>query len=67
MRAPAAFTPAPASRSLLEPSSDEAPSIGEHDVVIPVNQLKMTGGKIILSGATKELIRAMPRFEYTPK
>jgi sporulation protein YlmC with PRC-barrel domain len=41
--------------------------IGEHDVVIPVNQLKMTGDKIILSGATKESIRAMPRFEYTRK
>src|SRR6476620_7949822 len=41
--------------------------IGEHDVVIPVNQFKMTGDKMILAGATKESIRAMPRFEYSRK
>ena len=41
--------------------------IGEHDVVIPVNQFKLTGDKLILAGATKESIRAMPRFEYSRK
>jgi sporulation protein YlmC with PRC-barrel domain len=41
--------------------------IGEHDVVIPVNQFKMAGDKLVLSGATKESIRAMPRFEYSRK
>ena len=41
--------------------------IGEHDVVIPVNQLKLSGDKMILTGATKESIRAMPRFEYSRK
>ena len=28
--------------------------IGEHDVVIPVNQIKLTGDKLILTGATKD-------------
>ena len=41
--------------------------IGEHDVVIPVNQFKMAGDKLVLSGATKESMRAMPRFEYSRK
>jgi sporulation protein YlmC with PRC-barrel domain len=41
--------------------------IGEHDVVIPVNQFKLSGDKLILAGATKESIRAMPRFEYSRK
>ena len=41
--------------------------IGEHDVVIPVNQFKLAGDKLILAGATKESIRAMPRFEYSRK
>jgi len=29
-----------------------------------VNQLKEVGGKFILEGATKEAIKAMPKFEY---
>jgi len=41
--------------------------IGEHDVIIPVNQIKLTGDKMILTGATKDSIRAMPRFEYSRK
>jgi len=38
--------------------------LGKHDVAIPVNQLKQDGGKFILEGATKEAIKAMPKFEY---
>lgn len=39
--------------------------LGRHDVAIPVTQLKQaTDGKILLPGATKEAIKAMPRFEY---
>jgi sporulation protein YlmC with PRC-barrel domain len=38
--------------------------LGKHDVAIPVNQLKEVGGKFILEGATKEAIKAMPKFEY---
>jgi sporulation protein YlmC with PRC-barrel domain len=39
--------------------------LGRHDVAIPVTQLKQTDdGKIVLPGATKQAIKAMPRFEY---
>jgi uncharacterized protein YrrD len=37
--------------------------LGKHDVAIPVGQLKYEGGKF-LSGATKEVIKALPKFEY---
>ena len=36
----------------------------KHDVAIPVNQFKMEKGKIILPGATKEALKAMPPFRY---
>ena len=39
--------------------------LGRHDVAIPVTQLKQADdGKIFLPGATKQAIKAMPRFEY---
>ena len=39
--------------------------LGRHDVAIPVTQLKQADdGKITLPGATKQAIKAMPRFEY---
>lgn len=41
--------------------------VGRHDVAIPVNQLKREDGKIVLPGATKEAIKALPKFEYAKK
>ena len=41
--------------------------VGKHDVAIPVNQLKQQDGKFVLSGATKEAIKALPKFEYSKK
>jgi|EndMetStandDraft_5_1072996.scaffolds.fasta_scaffold21106_3 sporulation protein YlmC with PRC-barrel domain len=41
--------------------------IGSHDVAIPAAQFKMTGERIVLPGATKELIKAMPAFHYARK
>jgi sporulation protein YlmC with PRC-barrel domain len=41
--------------------------LGKHDVAIPVNQFTETDGKIVLAGATKERIKAMPEFEYAPR
>ena len=41
--------------------------IGRHDVVIPVNQFKREKGKLVLPGATKEAIKAMPQFEWAKK
>jgi sporulation protein YlmC with PRC-barrel domain len=37
------------------------------DVAIPVSQFKLTDGKLILPGATKESLREMPPFEYAPR
>ncbi len=41
--------------------------IGSHDVAIPAAQLKVSNDRLVLAGATKEKLRAMPRFEYTRK
>ncbi len=41
--------------------------VGRHDVAIPVNQLKQQDGKFVLPGATKEAIKALPKFEYAKK
>ena len=38
--------------------------LGRHDVAIPVNQLQQQDGKFVLPGATREAIKALPRFEY---
>ena len=38
--------------------------VAKHDVAIPVNQFTQTDGKLVLAGATKEAIKAMPPFEY---
>jgi len=37
------------------------------DVAIPVDQFKLTDGKLLLPGATKETLAAMPPFEYAPR
>lgn len=38
---------------------------GTHDVAIPVGQFSITpGGTIVLPGATRELLKKMPKFEY---
>ena len=38
--------------------------LGRHDVAIPFSQLKEQGGKIVLVGATKDIIKSLPTFEY---
>jgi sporulation protein YlmC with PRC-barrel domain len=38
--------------------------IDRHDVAIPAGQLKIEGGKLILPGATKGALKALPKFEY---
>jgi len=40
--------------------------IGRHDVAIPVTQVQFKDGKLLMSGATKDAIKAMPAFEYAP-
>jgi hypothetical protein len=39
-------------------------SIDRHDVAIPIGQLKLEGDKLLLPGATKEGLKALPKFEY---
>ena len=38
--------------------------LGRHDVAIPVQQIKLQDDKFVLPGATKEAIKALPKFEY---
>ena len=39
--------------------------IDRHDVAIPFGQLKRVGDKLVLAGATKDGLKALPKFEYT--
>jgi sporulation protein YlmC with PRC-barrel domain len=39
--------------------------IARHDVAIPAAQIQNKNGKIVLAGATKEVVMAMPRFDYS--
>jgi sporulation protein YlmC with PRC-barrel domain len=38
--------------------------IGTKDVVIPMEQIKLTGGTLTLPGATKDALKALPEFKY---
>ena len=41
--------------------------IGSHDVAIPVKNFRVTDGKIVLPGATKDALKELPKFEYAKK
>jgi sporulation protein YlmC with PRC-barrel domain len=38
--------------------------LGERQVAIPVNRLTHSEGRIVLPGATKDALQAMPSFQY---
>jgi sporulation protein YlmC with PRC-barrel domain len=38
--------------------------IPRHDVVVPVDQLDFVNGKLVLRGATRDPLKAMPAFQY---
>ena len=38
--------------------------MGTHDVAIPVNHIKEQDNKLVLPGATKEALKALPEFQY---
>ena len=38
--------------------------IGEHNVAVPVSMFKQQTGRITLPGATKDALKATPKFEY---
>ena len=41
--------------------------LGKHDVAIPINQFTEQKGRFVLPGATKDAIKALPKFEYAKK
>jgi len=38
--------------------------IGRHDVAVPVSQIQDKAGKLVMAGATKDSIKALPTFTY---
>jgi hypothetical protein len=38
--------------------------VSHHDVAIPIEQLDFVNGKLVLAGATKDAIKALPEFQY---
>lgn len=38
--------------------------MGRHDVAIPVTQIQDQAGKLVMPGATKDMIKSMARFDY---
>jgi sporulation protein YlmC with PRC-barrel domain len=38
--------------------------IGKKDVVIPMGQLKIQNKQLMLAGATKDALKALPEFQY---
>jgi len=38
--------------------------LAKHDVAIPVSQFKLVANKLVLPGATKEALKAIPEFQY---
>jgi sporulation protein YlmC with PRC-barrel domain len=38
--------------------------IGRHDVAIPVSQIQDRAGKLVMPGATQDMIKSMPQFQY---
>jgi hypothetical protein len=41
--------------------------LGKNDVAIPMEQIKLQGGNLVLAGATKDALKALPKFEYARK
>jgi sporulation protein YlmC with PRC-barrel domain len=38
--------------------------IGRHDVAVPVSQIQNLRGKLVMTGATKDSVKALPKFTY---
>jgi sporulation protein YlmC with PRC-barrel domain len=41
--------------------------LAKHDVAIPVDQMKLEEKKLILPGATKDALKALPEFQYAQR
>lgn len=42
-------------------------SVGDRLFVLPYDQLRTTGGKVVLPGATKDALKALPEFKYASR
>jgi sporulation protein YlmC with PRC-barrel domain len=38
--------------------------IGRHEVAIPMDQIKFIGNRFVIPGASKDVLKAMPEFQY---
>lgn len=38
--------------------------MGKHEVAVPTEQIKLQEGKLMLAGASKDALKALPKFEY---
>ena len=41
--------------------------MGRHDVAIPTDQIRVEGKDLVLPGATKDALKAVPEFQYASK
>ena len=41
--------------------------VGDRLVVLPYDQLRTAGGKVVLPGATKDALKALPEFKYASR
>ncbi len=41
--------------------------MGRHDVAIPTEQIRVEGSNLVLPGATKDALKAVPSFQYARK
>jgi sporulation protein YlmC with PRC-barrel domain len=41
--------------------------MGKNDVAIPMRQLKIQDGQLLLPGSTKEALKALPKFDYAAR
>jgi sporulation protein YlmC with PRC-barrel domain len=39
--------------------------VSQHDVAIPLSQLDYVGGKLVWAGATRDVVKAIPAFQYS--
>jgi uncharacterized protein YrrD len=39
-------------------------AVTKHNVAVPVSQLKLVDGKLVLPGATRQALKDVPPFEY---
>jgi hypothetical protein len=41
--------------------------LGDHNVAISVDYIRLIAGKLVIAGATKETLKKMPSFKYADK